>query len=235
MQNTQDYDRLIQAFVQEGCPLCRLIQESTQRYLDAWKYELFTDIGIREELRRSRGFCHTHTWQLADMGATLQLAQAYRDVLSDAAEQLEGKGSFTEVPAHKGFLQRWREQIETRSTERRVPCPACHHKEQAQLRLISSLRQALFDTSFYARLSASDGLCLDHFQLACQLKLLDTPAEDWLALLRSAQLACLQRLDQQLGELIRKHDYRFKDEARGSEMLSWKRAAGLVAGEDERA
>ena len=92
----------------------------------------------------------------------------------------------------------------------------------------------MLDSSFYERLSASDGLCLDHFQLACRLKLPGTPARDWLGLLRSAQLACLKRLDSQLGELIRKHDYRFKDEARGSEMLSWKRAAGLVAGEDER-
>jgi hypothetical protein len=229
MQDRQEYESLIQACAQEGCPLCRLTQESTHRYLDAWKYELFTDIGIREELRRSQGFCNTHTWQLADMGANIQLAQAYRDILSDAAEQLGGNGSLTEVPAHKGLLQRWRE-----TKRERVPCPACHYKEQALLRLISSLRQALLDTSFYAQFSASDGLCLDHFRLACQLKLPGTPAEDWLALLRSAQLACLQRLDSQLGELIRKHDYRFKDEARGSEMLSWKRAAGLVAGEDER-
>ena len=62
---------------------------------------------------------------------------------------------------------------------------------------------------------------------------MNTP-DGWEPLLRKAQLARLQRLDEQLGELIRKHDYRFKDEARGSEMLSWKRAAGLVAGEDER-
>jgi hypothetical protein len=59
----------------------------------------------------------------------------------------------------------------------------------------------------------------------------DTPGE-WLPLLRQAQLACLQRLDAQLSELIRKHDYRFKDEAKGPEMVSWKRAAGLVAGEE---
>jgi len=235
MQDTQDYDRLIQACAQEGCILCRLTQESTQRYLDTWKYELFTDIGIREELRRSQGFCNTHTWQLVDMGATIQLAQAYRDILSDTAEQLEGNGSIASAPTHKGLLHRWRDQFEMRSAEQHVPCPACHYKQQALLRLIPSLRQAVLDSSFYERLSASDGLCLDHFRLACQLKLPGTPAEDWLGLLRSAQLACLKRLDSQLGELIRKHDYRFKDEARGSEMLSWKRAAGLVAGEDERA
>lgn len=229
MQDRQDYDRLTEACRQEGCILCRLTQESTQRYLDMWKYELFTDVGIREGLRRSQGFCNTHTWQLVDMGANIQLAQAYRDILSDAAEQLEGKGSLAEAPVHKSLLQRWLE-----PKREHAPCPACHYKEQALLRLIPSLRQALLDSSFHTQFSASDGLCLDHFRLACQLRLPGTPAEDWLGLLRSAQLACLKRLDSELGELIRKHDYRFKDEAQGSEMLSWKRAAGLVAGEDER-
>src|SRR5690349_24944222 len=113
MQNTPDYDRLLEACTQEGCLLCRLAQESTQRYLDAWKYELFTDIGIREELRRSQGFCNVHTWQLVDMSASIQLAQAYRDILSDTVEQLEGGSSITSAQVHKGLLQRWREQIET--------------------------------------------------------------------------------------------------------------------------
>src|SRR5438270_521697 len=70
-------------------------------------------------------------------------------------------------------------------------------------------------------------------RLACEQKPSDSQ-EAWLPLLRKAQIACLQRLDEQLGELIRKHDYRFKNEARGDEMVSWKKAAGLVAGEDER-
>ncbi|HEV2654070.1 MAG TPA: hypothetical protein VGT82_03900, partial [Ktedonobacteraceae bacterium] len=82
--------------------------------------------------------------------------------------------------------------------------------------------------------AASDGLCLEHFRLSSELKMSDTPG-DWLPLLRQAQLGCLQRLDAQLGEMIRKHDYHFKDEARGPEMLSWKRAAGIVAGEENSA
>ena len=42
----------------------------------------------------------------------------------------------------------------------------------------------------------------------------------------------MQRLEAQLSELIRKHDYRYKDEKRGAEMTSWQRAAGLVSGEE---
>ena len=221
MQSSWDHQRLSQACAKQGCILCRLAWEDTQRYLDSWKYELFTDIGIRQELQHSQGFCNEHTWQLVQMGASIQLAQAYRDVLLDAKDQLE-----KERGAHK---QWW-----FNPKRDHAPCPACRQKDDSLARLISTLRQALLDPSFYTQFSASDGLCLNHFQLAYELKPLDNP-DAWIPLLRKAQLACLQRLDEQLGELIRKHDYRFKDETRGSEMLSWKKVAGLVAGEDERA
>jgi hypothetical protein len=226
MQKTRDYHALLYACGQEGCPLCRIVHESTRHFLDSWKYELFTDRGVREELRRSQGFCHAHTWQLVRMGAALQLAQAYRDIISDVIDQLQGRNIDVGPPSSGGLLRRFFE------TKRAQPdCPACCQEERATLRVINSLRKALLDDTFYAQFTASQGLCLDHFRLACTVKMSDTPG-DWLPLLREAQLACLQRLDAQLAELIRKHDYRFKDEERGPEMLSWQRAAGLVAGEE---
>jgi len=161
------------------------------------------------------------------MGANLQLAQAYRDILSDMIEQLQN-GSGDTIPQHSGGLLR--RLFDTKREQ--SGCPACRQRENAELRYINSFRKALLDNAFYEQFSSSQGLCLDHFRLTCSLKMSDTPGE-WLPLLRKAQLACLQRLDEQLGELIRKHDYRFKDEERGPEMLSWKRAAGLVAGEDD--
>jgi len=112
-----------------------------------------------------------------------------------------------------------------------VACPACQQQAKAEGHYIHTLRKALVDEAFYQRMQASDGLCLEHYRLACELKLPDTPGGDWQSLLRKIQLSCLQRLDEQLGEMIRKYDYRFKDEARGPEMTSWKRATGLIAGE----
>ena len=206
---------------QEGCILCRLAGKSMHRYLETWKDELFTDVTIREELRHSKGFCHRHTWQLVDMGAVISLAQAYRDVLSDAMEQLEHDND-----------TRKRHWFEAKAEP--TLCPACQQQAKIEARLVSSLREALAEPTFYAQFSASSGLCLSHFQLVSELKPLGLPTT-WLPLLRQAQLLCLQRLDAQLAELIRKHDYRFKDEAQGHEMLSWKNAAALVAGEEQRA
>ncbi len=225
MQKEREYQILLDACKQEGCLICRLVQETASRYLGSWRYDLFTDVEVRQELRRSQGFCNAHTWQLAHMGATLQLAQAYRDIITDASEQLQAS---TGTTASSGGLFR---RLFESTVNKREQCPACRQKELAEIRYINTLRKVLFDADFYQQFSASDGLCLEHFRLSSELKMSDTPG-DWLSLLRQAQLVCLQRLDEQLGEMIRKHDYHFKDEPRGSEMVSWKRAAGIVAGEE---
>jgi hypothetical protein len=41
----------------------------------------------------------------------------------------------------------------------------------------------------------------------------------------------LERLRDQLSEIVRKHDYRFRDEAYGAEADSWQRALALLSGE----
>lgn len=236
MNKTQEFQALLYSCTQEGCPVCRLTQENTKRFLETWKYELFTDTTVRQELRNSQGFCRTHTWQLARLGAGLPLAQAYRDIISDSIEQLQRSnnalngtaGRSDDTSASPGLLGRFFE-----GRAKRPVCPACHQQHKAETRYTDTLRKAILDETFYQQFVLSDGLCLDHFRLACEYKT-SKIAGDWLSLLRKAQLTCLQRLDQQLGELIRKHDYRFKDEPRGPEMLSWKRAAGLVAGEDDQ-
>jgi hypothetical protein len=228
MGKTREYQALLHACRQEGCMLCRLVQESTRRYLDTWKYELFTDVDIRKELRRTQGFCHTHTWQLARMGASLPIAQAYREVISDTIDHL--KEHAPTAPGSTG----WRRIFESKSGPthpEKAGCLACNQRVQAEERYIHSLRQALLDSDFCQALSASSGLCLSHFQLANNLRTADVPG-NWQQRLREAQIACLERLDAQLGELIRKHDYRFQHEERGPEMHSWRRAAGLVSGEE---
>jgi len=229
MRKTREYQALFEACSQEGCPICRLALEGTRRYLASWKYDLFTDVSIRGELRRTQGFCHRHSWQLANMGAHLQLAQAYRDIVTDAIEQLK-RGNDMAAPPSGSLLRRF---FDNRR-EQQPACPACVQQAKAEGHLIHTLRKALLEEEFYQHIQASDGLCLEHYRLACELKLPDTPSGDWQSLLRKMQLACLQRLDEQLGEMIRKHDYRFKDEARGDEMVSWKKATGLIAGEDDR-
>ena len=228
MVKTREYQALLDACSQDGCLLCNLSNENIHRYLDHWKYELFTDITIRQELRQTQGFCHAHTWQLVHMGAILPIAQAYRDILSDTITQLQ-QASNAATSSTGGLFSHIFDSKQ--STATRKVCPACQQQSKAEERYIHSLRQALLDDEFLMRFSDATGLCLHHFRLTIELKT-SLVQGDWLPRLRQAQLICLMHLDAQLAELIRKHDYHFKDEARGSEMHAWIRAAGLVAGED---
>src|SRR5438067_13711400 len=102
MESSCDFERLSEACNNAGCILCRLTGETTRRYLETFKDEMFTDVNVRAKLRSSRGFCNTHTWQLVQMGASLPLAQAYRDIITDEIEQLKmmevGPGSDCSIP-----------------------------------------------------------------------------------------------------------------------------------------
>src|ERR1700730_16407029 len=93
MQKTREYLALREACAQAGCLICHIAKQSTLHYLDTWKYELFTDVEVRDDLRKSQGFCHAHTWALAHVGASLPLAQAYRDIITDASEQIQAENT----------------------------------------------------------------------------------------------------------------------------------------------
>jgi hypothetical protein len=225
MQKTREYLALREACAQEGCLICYIAKQSTLHYLDTWKYELFTDVEVRDDLRKSQGFCHAHTWALAHVGASLPLAQAYRDIITDASEQIQAEN--TPFAASTNNLLRRIFDTPTPPRRERAPCPACLQQQKAEQHTLDTLRKAFLHDEFREYFIQSGGLCLEHFYQACAGN-----SGEGLVRLKQAQLLCLQRLEQQLSELIRKHDYRFKAEERGEEMVSWKRAAGLVAGEE---
>ena len=84
-----------------GCAVCRLAGRSVRRYLEALAFESVNDLGLRAALRRARGFCNLHAWQLLDearepFGAGI----IYRDVLHACAETLaQGEGGRRDLAA----------------------------------------------------------------------------------------------------------------------------------------
>ncbi len=67
-----------------------------------------------------------------------------------------------------------------------------------------------------------------HFAQACKQAEVNDPVG--LRNLLECQRSCVQRVLEEVQELLRKHDYRFSDEPRGDEMTSWRRAAELCVG-----
>ena len=73
---------------------------------------------------------------------------------------------------------------------------------------------------------ASQVFCLPHLCLA----LLQARSRERVHALAAAARAQGNTLEQELSELIRKSDYRFRDEPRGPEATSWQRAAQMLVG-----
>jgi hypothetical protein len=88
------------------------------------------------------------------------------------------------------------------------------------------LDQLLGADGLLSRFETSDGLCLPHLRVALA-RIADPQVFE--ALL-GAQRAIWQRLAEDLREFIRRTDYRFRDEPRGTEGDAWLRAVEALAG-----
>lgn len=233
-QRSRDADALRAAFRREGCPMCAVILEHMQLIMDSWQYEGFTDVEHRHEVIRTQGFCPLHTWQLTQLHTSFQLALIYREVLTGVLETLERKRTAATASPKtvRTFLERLRAQRRLSSPVNTRPlfeqCYFCQARDRIEQRLIDTLIALLHFQEARASMSQSTGLCLLHFtQTRSQAEARDP---EGLSHLLDCQSTCMRRVLGEVEELVRKHDYRFKDEPRGDEMTSWRRAAELCAG-----
>lgn len=218
------------------CPVCYLIAKSVTRYLDSLLYELVNDPGVRQEIRDARGFCNEHAWQLQKIGGALGIGIIYRDVIETVVEFIrQGKYRRNQLLSRQrlqGALSRDQPAAATADLvailEPQGECPACRQQRVMEDVYLSTLLEHLDDEHLAPALRASAGLCLPHFRQTLQL----VQDEQTFQRLVEVQLACLERLDGELSELVRKHDYRFAGEGFGAEGDSWIRAVAQVSGQE---
>ncbi len=233
MNRSRDAYSLRAAFGREGCPVCLVVLEYMQQSMDSWQYEGFSDVEHRHELIRSRGFCPLHTWQLAQLNTAFQLALVYSGVLPDVLARLkEDAARQNEQERPSRWSKWWKRWSRRPATTYAQPvfdhCPFCQTRASIEQRLISTLLEQLQSEEIRTLMSQSTGLCLLHFTQAHHQAEERDPVQ--LRSLLECQQICLQRILEEIQELVRKHDYRFRDEARGNEMTSWRRAAEFCAG-----
>jgi hypothetical protein len=200
------YHDLRDALGDTGCALCRLVGSAVDRYLRAILYESVNDPGLREKLRASRGFCREHAWQVQRRGSPLSISILWQDLLS--------------LEPQPGDSRRGA------SNHGRRACPACVVATEAEERYLGTLLEHLEADGLHDSYAASDGLCLPHLHTA----LAQSPAgvKDFLLAVESRKLG---ELSEELSEIIRKNDYRFREEPWGSEKDAWVRATRKLAGE----
>lgn len=233
------YRDIHEAFGQPGCPFCRLLAHSADRYLDAVLWEMVNDPEVRAEFNQARGYCARHGWLLLRAGAALGVAIMTRGLLGVL---LDAVASNPLEEASESTVQSWLRSLDrdrvspatdklAASLSPQVPCPLCAQVEYLEQEYAKTLLAHLEGTGALVEIyGTSDGLCLHHFRQA----LSHAPAARQARVLVDAQRAVWQRLYDELGEFIRKKDYRFRDESFGPEKDAWRRALEAISGPPPR-
>ncbi|MEW6232233.1 MAG: DUF6062 family protein [Chloroflexota bacterium] len=237
--------RLEEAFEEVGCPICLLVAESEDAFLEQFLWEGVNDPFLRGRLLTSLGFCRDHAWQVVDKearyggtGVGIVYEHLGRQTLAALESHLKAERVRLAL-APTGWrraAQRWLKRLGlTRSSnasfdglEPRTPCPACQVRDEAEQRYASWLVEHLNDLRFRQAFAESDGLCLPHLRLA--LALADEPA---------ARTFLIETMSQKIGTLAhdlseygRKHNWQYRGEAKTeNELKSWIRAVAWFVGE----
>lgn len=229
------YDNLCQALEQAYCPLCRLLVEGADRYIDAMLWAMVNDPDSREIVRRSRGFCHQHAWMLVRGGAALgvtivmdSVLRALLDVLAaNPAEGMPAAGALHHLRRALRLPRPEAADTLTNELAPQVPCPVCVDAQQLEQGYTRTLLEHMSGPKSLAEAYRhSDGLCLPHFQSVLKEAI---PGESLQTLL-NAQQAIWQKLQAELAEFIRKNDHRFTHEPIGEEGDAWQRALAAISG-----
>ena len=231
VEKSSVYFALLEAFGKNGCPVCRIMEEASASYVDALFYEQVTDVGVRRKLRQAHGLCNWHSWRISQTPmAALGVAIIAQDLLEEECARLAelqrqpfwrriGK----HVEAHLShrallaYLRGWR---------RRSSCPACHAVQAHEQHALETLLNCLDDEVGARQFEASFGICVPHLVRAAAY----CPSDSRLVALIEMQRGKQARLLAELEEFCRKHDYRFRDQAWGTESDAWQRAIEVLVG-----
>jgi len=228
------YFQLLEAFQKPGCPVCALVEQGALRALDGLMYEQVNDPITRDRLVESHGFCNWHAWMLLRIhNSALGVAIIYRHLLLEALGALGSAGG---RPVSRGLWRRLGRGAATPEGDpapiltwrrRKARCYLCNFAAWSEREDLRSILQYLGEPEFGEAFARSAGLCLPHLCQAAEIgqghanlgRLLSIHETHWRDLLW------------ELEEFGRKFDYRYRDEDKGREGSSWRRALELFVGQ----
>jgi hypothetical protein len=227
MTQTRTYFDLLDAFGQDGCPVCRLALAGVQHSFESINYDGVNDLGFRQQTRAAHGFCNRHAYQWLQTAHILGTALIYDQLLTDTTEVLE-RMRFRKASILSRVVFAWRRRGARTDANALMPggiCPICMLLAEQERTLISTLVDALHEKPFRHAYAQSAGLCLPHLRRA----LAAAPDETAFSMLRDVAIRDQERLHEHLREIIRKHDYRYRNEPSGEEVGAAARAVAHVA------
>jgi len=146
-----NFFELEKACEQEGCPLCRIVNDRTWRYLDNMLFEHISDRPFRAAHRAAGGFCREHSKNLSNFRDGLAVAILGRDILEDRIEAFQ----------------------KNKPWKPKALCPICAEQERIEKEYLSFLAESTGKSPEEAELqrkfTASEGLCAPHYEQLLRL------------------------------------------------------------------
>jgi hypothetical protein len=232
VEHSRTYFDLVEACAQPGCPVCRVVLDAVDHYIDSLNYEFANDPAVRAKIEASWAFCNLHAQQWLTSAHPLGTAQIYGAVIRRISKEIEHakpnprpkilssiagrvgrpkNGDVSETGSSLGFPG---------------TCSLCDYRKDHERMVTSVLLFGLKKPEFAIAYDQSIGLCVPHLRTV----MLANSDQATFELLRNHALDVEQRLSAQLKEIIRKHDYRYQDEPSGEERGATERAVRHVAG-----
>ena len=234
MDKSFTYFALLEAFDKPGCPVCRFMAEYSLTYLNALFDEQVNDVGVRQKLRASRGFCNWHAWQARYIASSaLGVAIMANDLITEEMSRLDKllRGP-TITRLHRGSPDKvalkslW---AFVRGWQQKEVCPACQVILKHERHALETILNFLHDEDFAHRFAHSAPLCILHTTRVVEAQ----SRHPQLRRLIGLQHGKYAQLVGELDEFCRKHDYRFTHESWGAESDAWLRAIELLVGKPE--
>lgn len=226
----QTYYDLLEALPNKGCPVCQILQITTERFITYLLADRVLDGSTHRGLAARRGLCNQHINELNQRrGIVLPLAIFYKAAMDEIVQVIKTPPS--PVAAQRGFgnlLSKasscgaaWADQLEPTA-----PCVICADMMRQEARLAATLCDYLTRSPMKEAYEASGGLCLPH--LIHALRAAGNP--ETVELLIRTQCRLWEQGAEELGEFIAKLDYARRTEPKGHEGGSLNRAIAWMGG-----
>jgi len=206
-----NFFELQKACEKPGCPLCRIVSDRANSYIDNALFEHISNRDFRALYRAAGGFCSFHSGNLVSFRDGLAVAILSRDILEDWITCFRKK----KIRQHKGH------------------CPACVEREKIEKEYLDFVCNSGGNSGEEEELrsffTSADGLCVPHY--AALLFTPKGPRKNVPAWIKDFQEQKFSEMKQRLDRFIELSAYGRQNEFAAlseKDKLVWKEAAACL-------
>lgn len=239
--------KIEEALKKRGCPICSIMRNSTEHYLENLLYEYVLDVGVRGKLHKSVGFCTNHAYKLLNAMKKLnddglKIAILYETLLGDELVKLESlKRDWAYRPRlRKSYFFKFFIKSDKRKFFEKIEelkpigeCPACFQERSVESLYIDEFCNRAGDEEFKKLFHSDDVvLCRYHF-ISILKRCVKIKDENSCTFFIELQISKLSKLLNYMTEFIDKHDYQYRKSFTTEELSSWRLALEYFSGKED--